>query len=78
MKHSERIIRLAEQGISCMERALEKPDELIKDGKTDIKSLKEYANTMKTLSELVRELKKEEEQIQPIEVIMGEGEKYAN
>ena len=61
-----------------MERALEKPEELIKDGKTDIKSLREYANTIKTLSELVRELKKEEMLIEPIQVVLGEAEGLAD
>ena len=79
MNDNDRIIELARQGISHMERALDNPGELLDaKGKTDIKALKDYAATMKSLSELIRELKQEQMVIQPIEVILGEGERFGD
>ena len=72
MNENTRILNLANLCISQMEQGLSDSP------KTDIKALKDYGTVMKNMLEIVRECKAEQMLIQPIEVIMGEGEKYAN
>lgn len=46
--------------------------------KMDVKTLKDCAATMKTFAELSRELKNEQIMMEPIKVLMGEAEKFAD
>ena len=79
MNDNERILQLARESISKMERAFQDDRQLaMKDQRMDIKALKEYVNTMKTVSELMRELKNEQTLMQPIEVVMGEAGRFGD
>ena len=73
MNENGRILQLANLCITQMERSLHEPGV-----KLDIKAVNEYGKAMKAMMEIVRECNAQQMMIQPIEVIMGEGEKYAN
>ena len=73
MNENNRILQLADLCIAQMEQGLNEPG-----AKLDIKAINEYGKAMKSMMDIVRECKAQQMMIQPIEVIMGEGEKYAN
>ena len=72
MNENQRILQLANLCIGQMEQAL------AVDSRVDVKALKDYSSVMKTMMEIVRECSAQQLLIQPIEVIMGEGDAYAN
>ena len=79
MNDNEKILSLAREAILKIEGAFQDEKNLLdKEQRMDVKLLKEYANTMKTLAEIIREAKNEQLMIQPIEVILGGAEEYAD
>ena len=73
MKESQKILNLANLCIDRMEKTLDESD-----AKIDIKAINEYGKAMKTFLDVVDQCNSRQIMMEPIKVIMGEGEKYAN